>query len=164
MEPGDSWPLWAVALQDSPLGMAIRHSLWLYPLGNVLHVLGVALLVGSIVALDFRFLGFGGRHVSVEGASKLLTPFAIAGILMLVPGGLIIFIADAGPMAANSLLQLKMLLVAAGLANAVLFRRWWGGRLEHWDADPPGAGKAQVVASIAIWLAVPTLGRLIAYL
>jgi hypothetical protein len=164
MDPGESWPLWAVALEGSSLGMAIRHSLWLYPLGNVLHVLGVAFLVGSIVALDFRFLGFARRYVSVEGASQLLTPFAIAGILMLVPGGLIIFIADAGPLAANGLMQLKMFLVALGLANALVFRGRWNGRLATWDADPPGAGRAQVVASIAIWLAVPTLGRLIAYL
>jgi hypothetical protein len=84
--------------------------------------------------------------------------------LMLVPGGLIIFIADAGPLAANGLMQLKMFLVALGLANALVFRSRWSGRLATWDADPPGAGRAQVVASIAIWLAVPTLGRLIAYL
>ena len=164
MEPGESWPIWAVALQDSSLGTAIRHSLWLYPLGNVLHVLGVAFLVGAIVALDFRFLGFARRYVSAEGASKLLTPFAIAGILMLVPGGLIVFIADAGPLAANSLMQLKMFLVVLGLANALLFRSQWSGQMATWDADPPGAGRVQVVASIAIWLAVPTLGRLIAYL
>jgi hypothetical protein len=164
MEPSDSWPLWAVALQDSSLGLAIRHSPWLYPLGNVLHVLGVALLVGSIVTLDLRFLGFGRRHVSLEGALRLLTPVAIAGILMLVPGGLIVFIADAGPLAANGILQLKLFLAAIGIANALLFRSLWGAQLAKWDANPPGAGRAQVVASIAIWLAVPTLGRLIAYL
>jgi hypothetical protein len=163
MEPGDSWPLWAVALQDSSLGIGIRHSTWLYPLGNVLHVLGVAVFVGSILALDLRFLGMGRRHVSLEGASKLLSPVAIAGIFMLVPGGLIVFIADAGPLAANGILQLKLLLVVVGIANALLFRSRWNGRLADWDADAPGAGRAQVVASIAIWLAVPTLGRLIAY-
>jgi hypothetical protein len=164
MDPGEGWPLWAVALQDSSLGIAIRHSLWIYPFGNVLHVLGVALLVGSIVALDFRLLGFGRAHVSVEGASRLLTPFAVIGIVMLIVGGLILFIADAGPLAANPLLQIKMLLIVAGLANALLFRRNWSGRLATWDADPPAAGRAQTVLSLAIWIAVPTLGRLIAYL
>ena len=164
MEPGESWPLWAVALQNSGLGVAIRHSIWLYPLGNVLHVLGVALFVGSIVTLDLRLLGFGRRYVSAEGASKLLTPVAVLGILMLVPGGLIIFTADAGPMAANSLLQLKMLLIAAGLINAWLFRRNWNPRLGDWDAAAPTGGRAQTFLSLAIWLAVPTLGRLIAYL
>jgi len=164
MENAEAWPLWATAIQDSSFGIAIRHSMWLYPLGNVLHVLGVALLVGSIVALDFRFLGFGRRYVTVEGASGLLTPFAVAGIVLLVPGGLILFVADAGPLAANTLLQLKMVLILIGLANAWLFRRNWGGKLATWDADPPGAGRAQALASMAIWLAVPTLGRLIAYL
>jgi hypothetical protein len=164
MEPGESWPLWAVALQDSSFGMAIRHSLWLYPLGNVLHVLGVAFLVGSIVALDFRPLGFARQSISAEGASRLLTPFAILGIVMLVPGGVIMFAADAGPMAANWLMQLKLLLVALGLANAILFRWQWSGRLATWDGALSGAGRAQIFASIAIWIAVPTLGRLIAYL
>jgi hypothetical protein len=164
MEAGEHWPLWAVALQDSSLGNAIRHSIWLYPFGNVVHVLGVALLVGSILALDFRMLGFARANVSVESASRLLTPVAIAGILMLVPGGLILFIADAGPLAANTLLRWKLSLVAVGLLNAILFRRWWGGRLKTWDADAPRVARAQIVASIAIWLTVPTLGRLIAYL
>ena len=164
MEHAEAWPFWATALQDSSLGLAIRHSPWLYPFGNVLHVLGVALLVGSIVALDFRFLGFARQSVSLEGASRLLTPFAVAGILMLVPGGLILFIADAGPLAANGLMRLKLALVALGLVNAWLFRRNWSGRLATWDADPPGAGRVQAMASIVIWLAVPMLGRLIAYL
>jgi len=163
MEGSEHWPQWAVALQDSSLGISIRHSVWLYPFGNVLHVLGVALLVGSILALDCRMLGFARAHVSVESASKLLTPVAIAGILLLVPGGLILFIADAGPLVGNTLLQWKLALVAIGIANAIFFRRWWRGRLKSWDADAPGVGRAQIVASIAIWLMVPSLGRLIAY-
>lgn len=164
MEHGESWPLWAVALQDSSFGMAIRHSLWLYPLGNVIHVLGMGLLVGAIVALDFRLLGFGRQYVTAEGASRLLTPFAIAGILLLVPGGIIVFVADAGPLAANSILQIKMLLVVVGLVNAWLFRRYWSGTLATWDAAPPAGAIAQTVISLAVWLAVPTLGRLIAYI
>ena len=164
MEAAEHWPQWAVALQNSGIGIAIRHSAWIYPFGNVIHVLGMALLVGSILALDFRFLGFGRAHVSLEAASRLLTPFAIAGIVLLVPGGLILFIADAGPLAANSLLQIKLALVVLGLVNAVLFRIKWGGTTAGWDANPPGSGRAQVLGSVAIWLAVPTLGRLIAYL
>jgi hypothetical protein len=164
MEAAEHWPQWAVALQNSGIGIAIRHSAWIYPFGNVIHVLGVALLVGSILTLDLRFLGFARAHVSLEAASRLLTPIAIAGILLLVPGGLILFIADAGPLAANSLLQIKLALVLLGLVNAVLFRVKWEGKTAGWDANPPGSGRAQVLGSVAIWLAVPTLGRLIAYL
>jgi hypothetical protein len=164
MEPAADWPAWAVALQNSALGAGIRHSTWLYPVGNVLHVLGVALLVGPILALDFRLLGFARKHITVEAASSLLTPFAIAGLAILVPGGLILFIADAGPLAANQLLLIKLVLAALGIVNAVLFAIWWKGRLSTWDDDMLVLGRAQAVLSIAIWLLVPTLGRLIAYL
>ena len=164
MEAAEHWPQWAVALQNSGLGIGIRHSTWLYPFGNVIHVLGMALLVGAILALDFRYLGFARRHVSLEAASSLLTPIAIVGFLLLVPGGLILFIADAGPLAANTLLKIKLSLVVLGLLNALLFRAKWRGQTAAWDTKPPGLGVAQVIASIAIWIAVPTVGRLIAYL
>ena len=101
---------------------------------------------------------------SSRNSSKLLTPVALAGILLLVPGGLILFIADAGPLAANRILQIKFVLIALGVLNAILFRLWWQPKLARWDRLLPPLGRAQAMLSIAIWLAVPTAGRLIAYL
>jgi hypothetical protein len=163
MEHAANAPAWAVALMESGLGLAIRHSLWIYPLANVLHVIGVVLLVGPILALDLRFLGFA-RYVPIKAASRMLTPFAIVGICLIVPTGLTLFAADAGPLAGNRLLQIKLSLVALGLVNAVAFRLLWTRRISRWDTQPPALGRAQVMASIAIWLSVPTLGRLLAYL
>ncbi len=164
MEHAAHWPLWAVALQDSALGLGIRHSIWIYPVANILHVLGMALLVGSIIALDLRLLGFGRKIVPVAAASRFLTPIAIGGILLIVPSGLTLFTADAGPLAANRILQIKLVLIALGLLNAILFRVLWERRLSHWDRDRPVLGITQAFASMAIWLGVPVLGRLIAYL
>ncbi|WP_114377164.1 hypothetical protein [Elioraea thermophila] len=52
-------PAWAVALEASALGRFAREDLLLYPAASVLHVLGVGLLVGAILAFDLRVLGFG---------------------------------------------------------------------------------------------------------
>ena len=163
MEHAANAPAWALALMDSGLGLAIRHSLWIYPTANVLHVIGVILLVGPILALDFRFLGFA-RFLPNKAVSRLLTPFAIVGICLIVPSGLTLFTADAGPLASNRILQIKLSLVLLGLINAVAFRLLWARRISRWDTQPPPLARAQVVASIAIWLSVPTLGRLMAYL
>ena len=57
----------------------------------------------------------------------------------------------------------KLLLVGIGIANALLFRKFWDARLPTWEKNTPALGKAQAVLSIAIWLTVPTLGRLVAY-
>ena len=48
---------WAAALEATALATGLRNSVWSYPLVNAAHILGVALLVGSIVPLDLRLLG-----------------------------------------------------------------------------------------------------------
>ena len=164
MDPAAHWPEWAVALQNSAPGLFIRHSTWIYPTANVLHVLGVGLFVGAIVAFDLRLLGFGRKWLSAEAASRLLTPLIVVGVLLIVPAGLTLFTADAGPLAANRILQIKLALAALGVVNGVLFRLYWSDHLRRWDRKPPPFGQAQALLSIVIWLTVPTLGRLIAYL
>lgn len=47
----------AGALDRTALSQTLRASLWLYPLVNTGHVLGIALLFGGIAPLDLRLLG-----------------------------------------------------------------------------------------------------------
>ncbi len=164
MEHAAHWPLWAIAIQESALGLGIRHSTWIYPFGNVIHVLGIALFIGSIVALDLRLLGLGHKTINVKQATAFLTPFAFVGMALLIPGGLILFIADAGPLAGNPLFVAKIVLAAIGFANAALFWKLWYPKMKNWDRLKPGWGWLQTMLSLLIWLAVPTIGRLIAYL
>lgn len=156
-------PAWAEAIEDSALGELMRESLLAYPAANLLHILGLALLVGPIVALDLRLLGLA-RMLPLPAASRLLTPIAIAGLLLLIASGPPLFAADAGPLATHPLMQVKIALVAVAVANALLFRALWQRRLVHWDASPPAFGRAQAAASILLWLAVAACGRLIAYM
>lgn len=153
---------WATAIEASPLGAIMRESLFLYPLANLVHLLGLTMLIGPIGLLDLRLLGFG-RSVPVVEASRLLTPWAIGGLILLIFSGLALFSADAGPLAITDVFQLKMLLLALGLGNAILFRVLWKRRLAGWDEDPPALGRLHAVLSLAGWLLVGSFGRLIAY-
>jgi len=155
-------PGWAVALEASGLGEAMRHSTWLYPTANLLHLLGLVLLVGSMVALDLRLLGVAAA-VPAAALSRFLTPVAASGLVLLLGSGFAMFAADAGPLAGNTLLQAKWALIALGIANALLFRWLWRERLAGWDDRAPVAGRAQAALSLAIWFAAATAGRLIAY-
>lgn len=154
---------WAQALHDSGLAAFVRGSTLVYPVINTIHVLGIALLVGSIVALDARMLGFA-KSVPAAGASRLLTPFAVAGLLLAIPSGFALYASDAVTLSRNNLMWAKLVLVVLGIANALLFRKLWRERFDRWESETPALGKAQALASIVIWLAVPTLGRLVAYL
>lgn len=164
MEHAVQAPVWAEALEASGLGLFMRQSAWAYPAANLVHLLGLVLLVGPILLFDLRALGFGSAQVSAATASRLLTPFAFIGAVLAILTGPLLFLADARALATNTLLIVKLALVAAALVNAALFRVLWSPRLGDWDAVPPVAGRLQALVSIALWLTAASLGRMIAYL
>jgi hypothetical protein len=164
MDPPDWLNLtqWAAALEGSALGDWMRSSSWAYPTVNLVHLLGLVLLIGPMLLLDLRLLGVG-RLFALPEVSAALTPWAVAGLLLLLPSGALLFAADAGPLLESRLLQFKLLLIAFGILNALLFRRLWSRRLHDWDWRPPRTGRLQAALSALCWLATGTLGRLIAY-
>ena len=154
---------WAGAAEASALSAAVGTSTWLYPAANLIHVLGIALLVGAILALDLRLLGVCRRAVPAAGAVALLVPVAVAGAVLAVPSGLLLYLPDAVPLTEHPLMQAKAVLLVAGLANAGIFHLLWHRRLSGWDDAPPAAARVQSAASVAIWLGALSCGRLIAY-
>lgn len=149
-------------LEASALGQWARGSALAYPVANVTHLLGLVLLVGGIGVVDLRLAGVL-RALPAEPLARALTPFALVGLTLLVASGAVMFSADAGPMAASNVFGAKMALIAVGLIHAVVFRWMWRGRMAGWDASPPALGRLMAVGSLAIWLTVGALGRLIAY-
>jgi len=162
MEHGPG-PGWVGLLEASALADFMRQSFVAYPLANTAHVLGLALLVGAIVALDLRLLGLG-RALPVVPTSRFLTAIALAGLAVAVPTGLLMLAADATAVAGNPSFQLKLVLLGLALGNALLWRRLWAGRLAGWDAGPPMLGRVQAAGSILLWVLVVASGRMIAYL
>ncbi len=164
MDPAGWLNLAALAadLEGSSLGAWMRGSDRAYPVANLVHLLGLVLLVGPMLLLDLRLLG-AARHYPLPAVSATLTSWAIVGLLLLLPSGALMFAADAGPLLDNPVLQVKLLLIALGIANALLFRLLWSDRLDEWDLVRPRAGRLQAALSALCWLATGTLGRLIAY-
>lgn len=129
-----------------------------YPYVNTVHLLGLVMLVGAIGVVDLRIAG-AWRQLPVRRLSQALTPVAVAGLLVLVPSGLLLFAADGAALARSGVFHWKLALIAAALANAAWFRWQWGDALDH----PPPAARAMALASLTLWLAVGTAGRFIAY-
>ncbi|MBM3559260.1 MAG: hypothetical protein FJX53_05155 [Alphaproteobacteria bacterium] len=141
----------------------MRDSSWLYPTANLVHILGIAILLGAILALDLRLLGLGRGSIALPGAARYLSPLAAAGLALAIPGGFLLFAADAGPMAAHPVIQAKAVLIAFGLLNVALFHALWWRRLDVWGSAPPVAGRVMALLSMALWLAAAACGRLAAY-
>jgi hypothetical protein len=147
------------ALEQSSLGAAARGSAWLYPVANLSHVLGAALLVGAIATFDIQVL----RRAKNTGViARAVTPVAAFGLALQVVSGLVLLSADAMPVVVNTAFKFKMAMFAVGLINVAAFR-WRFGRNLATDAPLDGAfGFAAL--SLASWLSVLLAGRFIAYI
>jgi hypothetical protein len=156
-------PAWAVALEASRLATLVRSSDFLYPLANIVHIFGVALVLGAVVALDLRLLGHG-RALPLRAVSDFLLPLIWVGLALAISSGLLMFVGDAGPLAGSTVFRVKMLLLVAALANAVLFRLLFDRRLADGDVRAPAAGMLLAGLSLLLWPSVIVAGRLLGYL
>jgi hypothetical protein len=153
---------WLAGLEAMALARALRDSVWTYPLVNAGHILGVALLVGSIVPLDLRLLG-AWRSVPLALLWKVLTRSAAAGLALAIGCGSLLFIARATEYAASGLFLAKMAVVGTGMANALALRMIAPDGLRPAVEKPPRRVQVAGCVSLAAWLAALTLGRLVGY-
>lgn len=144
------------ALEGTALSQALRASLWLYPMVNIGHVLGIALLFGAIVPLDLRLLGLW-RGVPVDHLARALVPVAATGLVLAVCTGALLFTTRPADYVVEPLFGVKVSLLAAAVINALLLRR-----VPRWRQGGGGSGVAGAL-SIMLWLGVITAGRMIGY-
>lgn len=127
-----------------------------YPSLEILHIIGIALVFGTLWIVDMRILGLM-RVFDVNQLAKHVIPWTFAGFLLVAVTGLIMFATRAGELINNAAFTLKIyLIIAAGTNAAVLHAR---GTI---DANTV-LTKVQAVISILIWVAVVACGRWIAY-
>ncbi len=153
----------AGALAASPLAVALRGSSALHAAVASVHLIGVALLVGSIAVFDLRLLGLS-RKLPVRRLAAHLLPWSAASFLLIVPSGLLLFLARAEELIGSPLFALKMLLLLAAGTNAALFHAAVFRGAAAWDVDAPPPWQARVCAglSLLIWVSVIVCGRTLA--
>jgi hypothetical protein len=156
------------ALEASGFGQAMREWLWLYPSVEIVHIVGIALLFGSIAVLDLRLLGFS-RSLSVKRLGTHVLPWTAASFLLIIPSGLAMFTAHATEFVQSDVFVLKMLLIMAAGLNAALFHSITFRTADVWDSEemrrlpPPPSARLAGAASLLLWIAVIACGRLLAY-
>jgi hypothetical protein len=92
---------------------ALRYSRWSYATVNATHIVGIAVLFGSIVPMDLRLMGWW-RSVPIRTLARILIPVAIAGLILAVSAGFLLFSIRAVEYAGTTLFQVKMALVVWG--------------------------------------------------
>ncbi len=135
---------------------ALKSSAWAYPALEVLHICGIAMLLGNLVLLEMRVFG-RGKVLDVKALASLSLGIAAAGFALAAASGLLMFASQASELLTNRTFTLKMLLLMLAGCNAA----WFHGRgsLDKLDS----VARVQMVLSSLIWLGVVVCGRWIAY-
>ena len=144
------------AVEAWPLAEAIRRSVWAFPLIETVHIAAFAVLVGSLVVLELRVFGAqpGLSHVAL---GRLVVRIALVSLATAALAGSLLFISDAAQVAANPAFRVKLVLILMALINAIVFHA--RDSLRRHDS----IARWQAGLSLALWFAVITAGRMIAY-
>ncbi len=147
------------ALQATPVAQYLRTARWGYAALNTAHVFGIAVLVGAILPLDLRLLGFWPQ-TSRADLTRILVPVAVAGLVLAAATGPLLFAMRAEEYAALGIFRLKLVFVALGIAGALMLHRAYGLALD-------GASERRVAVhaalSLVCWLGALVCGRFIAF-
>ena len=150
------------ALENSALSVSLRASEWSYPLVNTLHILGIALLIGPILILDWRLLRLRPTP-AVSVLATVLLPAARGGFALAALTGTLLFIARPLDYAFNTLFQLKLGCIGLALLNVAYLHRSvaWGDAVA--SNRPNRRVRVACGVSLLCWLVALGLGRLIGY-
>lgn len=134
----------------------LASSAFAYPALEVLHIVGIALLLGNLVLLELRVWGLAPA-LPLRPLARLALTLSLSGFALIALSGTLMFAANPNEMLANRAFVVKMGLITLAAANAALFHS--RGGLDH----PDRTARWQTVLSLGLWLAVIICGRWIAY-
>ena len=148
-----------------PSSVALRESIWTYPIIESLHSVGIALFIGLLLIWDLRLMGFGLTSLSVSRVWSRLIPWITFGALLMMATGVMLFFAKPLYFWANVYFRVKLITLVLAVLNAAAFHFGIEKHLASWDTAKrlPLAAKLAGGASMALWAGVIVFGRFIAY-
>ena len=151
-------------LENTSWAAGIRQSMWMYPALEIVHIVGIVVLVGAAFMFDLRLLGIS-KTMQPSDLSSHLLPWSARGLLLVIPSGILLFITNAKALGTDATFWLKMGLLIVAALNVLVFHRFIFkrhlGRVS--EGELPAAAKISAIVSIVVWVAVIACGRLLAY-
>jgi hypothetical protein len=153
------------SLEASGLATRIRDSVFLFPMIESTHVIGLALVFGTIAIIDLRLLGLASTHRSFQRMASDILKWTWAAFALTVLTGSLMFTTNASVYYHNLFFRTKMLLLALSGINMLFFELTAGRTIHRWDQAPsaPRAARAVAALSLAMWIGIICMGRLIGF-
>ena len=152
-------------LQRTSVAVQIRDSLFTFPVLESIHVVGLALVFGTIAILDLRLLGVASTDRPVSRLMADLLKWTWAAFALTALTGGLMFSTNALVYFHNTFFRAKMVLLVLAAVNMLVFELTARKTMSSWDRGPTTPSIAKVVAtvSLVIWVGVIVAGRVIGF-
>lgn len=142
------------------LGRAVVGSLWLFPVIEAVHLLGLSVLGGAVLIVDLRLLGTGLKSWTPAEVWREARPFMIGALVVMIATGVPLFLSEAIKCYYNNSFWVKMTTLPIAIAFAFTIRA-----RATTDSVRNTARRQAVVGalSIALWVTVAAAGRWIGF-
>lgn len=152
-------------IESTDLSMAIREGALPYPIIGGLHLLGIALFGGMLLATDLRLLGWAMTTRPIADVVGQLRNWKRFGFVVVVASGLLLAWCEPIKLYRSHSFWIKMVLFALVGVHAWYFRDSVYGNPEAMDAAGtiPRQAKLAAALSLLLWIGMTVSGRLIAF-
>jgi hypothetical protein len=149
------------ALEAGPVGDAIRSSTWLFPFIEAFHLVGLAVVGGAVLLVDFRLLGLGLKRQPVAELARDAQPWLTGGLLFMIASGVPLFLAESIKCYYSFAFWIKMTALALAVIFSFTIRRRVA--LASHEGVNPLQTRIVGIVSILLWSTVGWGGRWIGF-
>jgi hypothetical protein len=152
-------------LQASSLAKFIHQTPWAFTTIELIHVIAIALLVGTIAIVDLRLLGLASSKRPVTELTRNVLPFTWGAFVIAAVAGSLLFISRATDYFANPVFWTKMSIIVLGGINMMIFEFITFRGVQKWDLGPMPPLPARLAGGISLgcWILVVVFGRWIGF-
>lgn len=143
--------------RDTSYGELVRDVYWLFSALEIVHFMALCVLFGAILFVDLRLLGLNKR-IPLDVCLRFI-PVALIAFVFSLASGLGFFCSAPLDYWPNPSFRIKMLLIVLAGANAL----WFAAVERRVGAESTMSTRVSAGLSIALWVTVIVLGRLLPY-
>lgn len=142
-----------------------EHNSWSIPAIQSVHIVGIAMVMGSVLMIDLRILGLAWVDQTLRQTVSRFGPWLTGSLWLLLVTGILMVIGEPVRELVTLSFWLKMALVAIGAVVAVIFQRTLRRHERYWEDTlvHRRSIKSLAILTFLIWVCIIVLGRLIAY-
>jgi len=147
-----------------PSSIAMRESLYAFPVLLTIHLISLAMFAGLVVMMDLRLVGLAYRGTPFSEVQARLFPWQMVGMGVTSLAGLLLLYMQPMRYFGKVLYWIKIVLMVLAIANALLFHFTTYRSVAKWDTSgPPLGAKLAGGLSLVLWAGIVAFGRLTAY-